>query len=224
MCARSDEPREPELRPGEEVRLAIDEAMGAFRGGPGPNLTFTDAEAFLHPELPALITHAVEAGAQRVGITTSGVAFTQGGNAAGCIHVGVRHVDVVLLGGRDTHDSLVGTSGSYEAAKRGLEAFQGAAADAGVRVAVMGHVPVCKHNVHEIPDAVATFVEMGAIGVHLQPHRDLDVKRHVEWFGAAFQTGIMHGVWVCAEPTDLELFGKWALHVGDPCHVGGASR
>ncbi len=223
VCVRSTEPEAPTFRPAVEILRDMDAVAQLSRSGPGLSISLVGTEAFLHPQLPELVQGAREAGAVRIGISTGGGALAQQDNAAGCIRAGVRHVDLVLLAGEGKHDALTGVEGSYAAALEGAATLHREAERAGVHVALMGHVPVCRHNVHELPMAIAAFVEMRAVAVHLAPHADLDVPKNIEWFGSAFQTGIMHGVWVCAEPADIEIFGRWALHVGDPCHVG-ASR
>ncbi len=209
------------FRSSDKIIENIHEAAQSLRG-PVLNVSFVGTEAFLHPEMPLLVTSAVEAGASRVGVMTGGQALSHGNNAAGILHAGVRHVDVVCLGDEATHDELTRSPGSFAAARAGVKAVHAAAGEAGIHIAVMGHVPVCRHNVHAIPGAVMELITMGVIAVHLQPANDLDVAHNIEWFGAAFQTGIMHGTWVCAEPADINLFERWSLHVGDPCHVGVA--
>ncbi|MDA3937249.1 MAG: hypothetical protein PF636_10430 [Actinomycetota bacterium] len=222
-CGRCAAHSDPIFRPAIEVIPEIHDAA-LLHCGPVFNVSFLGTEAFLHPELPLLVTSAIEADAKRVGIMTSGQALSHGDNAAGILHAGVRHVDIVCLGDEALHDGLTHAPGSYAAAREGVKALHAAAEKAGVHIAVMGHIPVCRHNVQAIPDAVAGLVSMGVVAVHLDPQEDLDVARNIEWFGAAFQTGIMHGTWVCAEPADIELFGRWSLHVGDPCHVGVGPR
>jgi len=220
-CGRCASHSDPVFRPVEEIIPEIRQAA-LMHCGPVLNISFLGAEAFLHHDMPALVTAAIEADAHRVGVMTGGQALSHGSNAEGILHAGVRHVDIVCLGDEATHDGLAQTRGSYAAAREGVRTLRSAAEKAGLHIAVMGHVPVCRHNVHAIPDAVAGLISMGVVAVHLQPADDLDVARNIEWFGAAFQTGIMHGTWVCAEPADIELFGRWSLHVGDPCHVGVA--
>jgi len=201
------------MRPAASVLQDVTRVCDSWSDGPGPNVALVGAEPFAHPELPLLVQGAARAGCERIRLRTDAGALPSGGNAAGVVAAGVRHLEVVLLGGvAPVHDALVGRAGAFDAALAGVAAFVSAAGAAGSAVAVTGRVPVCRHNRDEVAGAVAALAAAGAIGVELAPAAGtaLDEDR----LRSARETAVVNGVWLhVAGARDL---APWRL-------VGGAS-
>jgi hypothetical protein len=193
-------------------------AAGA--GAPGPNVALTGPEPFDHPELPLLVAAAARAGVARLRIDTDAAALSNHGNAAGSIAAGVRHVRVTLLGGSSgTHDALRGTPGACHAALAGLRAYTRAAAEQDAAVCATVLVPVCRHNIRDLPAAVAAAGEAGACSVLLRVEDGgADFDAALPWMTAACDTGVVNGVWV-------ELEGvPYCMAPGAPIHLADTHR
>ena len=172
--------------------------------GPGPNLSFVGAEPFSHLELPGVIFAASEAGASRLRLRTGAEALSVTENAAGVIHAGVRHLEIVLLGGAELHDALRGRPGAFAALGAGVRAFVDAASDQSAEIALTGLVPVCRHNLEDLPATVAVLSRLGVGEVVLEiaetPASAVDAG---SWIASACDTGVVNGTWVsvrCARP------------------------
>jgi hypothetical protein len=184
---------------------------------PGPNVALTGPEPFDHPELPAVVAAAVRAGVVRLRLDTDAGALSVPSNAAGAISAGVRHLRVTLLGGSPgTHDVLRGVPGTYEAALAGIRTYVRCAEEQDTPVSVTVLVPVCRHNVREVPAAVAAAAEAGAASVLLRVEdggADLDAA--LPWIFAACDTGVVNGTWVEVEGVPFCMAAGAALHLAD---------
>jgi len=151
----------------DEVAAALASVARAWSGGPGPNVTFIGFEPFSHPALPRLIEAATSQGFERIRLRTDGGALAQPGNAAGAFAAGVRHIEITLLGASELHDRLTGRPGLSSTVGTGVRAFEDAAEQASAAVSVTVHLPVCRHNVAGLAEAVATAARLGAVAVTL---------------------------------------------------------
>lgn len=196
-CHRCEVAAEPVFFASEAVVRAVQEAVAAWSAGPGPNVALTGPEPFTHPELPALISAAREAGAERIRLRTEAGALTVPGNARGVVEAGVRHLEVALLGDADTHDALAARPGAAERLTAGVRAFADAGAAQGVPVCVSARVAVCRHNLPHVAGAVADAARMGATAVTLQVADAAARSAGASaWIAAALETGVVNGVWV----------------------------
>jgi hypothetical protein len=162
--------REPTMRPAKEVLDDIAGLVASWPCGPGPNLAFVGAEPFAHPQLPQLVQAAAESGCERIRLRTDGGALAVSGNAVGAFQAGVRHVEVVLLGGESaTHDKLSGRPGLFDAAVAGIGGFTAAARAAGEAVAVTGYLPVCRHSAPHLSAMLLTLASVGAVSALVEP-------------------------------------------------------
>jgi hypothetical protein len=217
-CARCHgEPRMAAYRPADEVAAEIEDICAAWEGLPGPNIALTGAEPFGHPDLPALVSGAREAGCRRVRLDTDAVALRSGQNAGGSLMAGVRHLDWTLLGGTPgVHDALLGTPGALDASVEGVRSFRAIAAAEGVSVAVSAVVPVCRHNVRDLPAAAGIAVDAGADRVLLRlEDGGMDLVSALPWILAACDTGVVNGVWVEVEGIPFCLLPGYDLHLSD---------
>lgn len=171
-------------------------AVASAAAVPGPNLALTGPEPFGHPELPALVAACVRVGAERIALETDGGALATGGNAAGVIHAGVRHLWVRVLAGEPaTSDELSGRRGLAAAARTGVAAYLAAADDAGVTVAVTCSVPVCMHTLPSLPRTAALLAGWGVHALRL--HAAGALPAHAgDLLAAACDTGMVNGLWV----------------------------
>jgi hypothetical protein len=199
-CVRCGPPGSIDQRAGSAViaeALEIIESWDRVASGPGPNLSFGGAEPFSHAELPRIIIAAAEAGASRLRLTTSAEALSVPDNAAGVVHAGVRHLEIVLLADGAAHDDLTGRPGAFAALARGARGFSEAARAQAATVALTGRVPVCPHNMESVPAAVAALAELGAREVVLEVGDEaaasVDAGR---WLASACETGVVNGTWV----------------------------
>jgi hypothetical protein len=204
-----------------EAAARIDSALHA---APGAGLFFSDVGSLDHPDLPRLAAHAARAGASRIAVRTSGYSLADPGAAASLLESGVRIVEVVFLGSNEqTHDALTGVRGAFEAAAAGVGNLRSAADALGVKVAVRGRVPVCRHNVQDLPATVMYLAESGVSSIVLACDPALDVRRSIDWIAAACDTGTVNRVWVAVSGMDEEVLGDKALHAVDAITFTGAS-
>lgn len=197
-CARCV-PEGPGLAFGDstEIRARVDETVANWESASGPNLVFGGVESFAHPELPALVAYAVQAGVSRLALETGGGPLTTGENAAGAIHVGVRHVVIHYVPHDEPTTNVPALPDPAALALAGIRAFRHAADVRGVKVAVSAHIPVCEHTGPLLPAAVADLAGAGAAAVRLFAATGVSVGgsllAHVT---AACDTGVVNGVWV----------------------------
>ncbi|MDZ4170399.1 MAG: hypothetical protein U1E26_12220 [Coriobacteriia bacterium] len=205
-------------RDASEVAREITAAAGSWSRGPGPNVTFVGFEPFAHPALPQLIAEAVAAGVVRLRLRTDGGALATGANAVGILAAGVRHLEVVVLAAGEEHDRLSGRSGLAAACDGGVRAFVAAAARDGLRVAVTGRVPVCRHNARGAAGAVAWLASLGAVAVHLDATacREADGPLVL----AALDTAAVHGLAASVSGDLFAMAPQWAHRAWAEIEVG----
>jgi hypothetical protein len=221
-CSRCHgEAQAASYRPAAEVASEIAIACGLWEGLPGPNVSLTGAEPFGHPELPALVGAAVEARCQRLCIETDAVALRSPQNAGGSLMAGVRHLRWTLLGGTPgLHDALLGTPGALDGSVEGLRSFLSIAKNEAVPVSVTAVVPVCRHNVHDLPAAAGLAVDAGADRILLRVEDGgLDLSSALPWIVAACDTGVVNGVWVEVEGVPFCVLPGYDLHLADAVRV-----
>jgi len=208
-------------RDAEEVRAEVSAVCGLWDTPPGPNITFTGAEPFGHPALPSLIASAVEAGCVRVCLDTDAVACTSPQNAGGSLMAGVRHLRWIVLGGTPgVHDALTSRPGALDASVAGVRSFRSIAKDQDIDISVTAVIPVCRHNVHDLPAAVSVALGVEADAVHLRVEDGgLDLGSAIPWLVAACDTGVVNGVWVEVEGVPFCLLPGYDLHLADAVRV-----
>lgn len=155
-------------------------------------VSFTGFEAFLHPELPRLISSAVEHGFDRVMIGTDGHSLAHGGNAAGAISAGVTHIELTLLAGdASAHDRIRAAEGAFAAARAGARSFVAAAGSSAI---LSGVVPLCRHSAGHAPAAVAALAEMGVVAVRLDATALKRSEQNSAFVAAALETATVNRV------------------------------
>ncbi|MDO8950138.1 MAG: hypothetical protein Q7V61_06430 [Actinomycetota bacterium] len=187
------------VRESAAVRTDLTEAAGVDVV-PGPNLVLGGLEAFSHPELPALVVAAAAAGFVRIGLETGGGPLNVGENAAGAIHVGVRHLVIRFVPSVADDDPVATPIRASDAALAGIRAFLGAAAAADQKVAVSAVVPACRHTAPLLPVAVAELADAGVGAVRLVADGEGAYgSAAIAHVSAACDTGVVNGVWVEVE-------------------------
>lgn len=187
-----------------EIRTQIDEAVAGWVGVPGPNLVFGAAESFAHPELPALVAYAVRAGVERLALETGGGSLTTGENAAGALHVGVRHIIVHYVPRAAPVPDAAESMDTEMLALSGIRAFRRAADGRGVKVAISAVIPVCRHTGPYLPAAVADLADAGVGAVSLAGGGGVvEGSALLAQVTAACDTGVVNGVWVDVSGIDL---------------------
>jgi hypothetical protein len=166
-------------------------------------------------DLPAIVSGTIEAGVSRLRLEVDGGAFARPGNAEGALGAGVRHVQVTLLGGTEgIHDALAGGPGAFDAAIAGMAAFGAAVETAGVDAVATVLVPVCRHNVGDLPAAVGAAVGIGATSVLLRVEDGgIDLAAATPWLLAACDTGVVNRVWVEVEGVPFCMLPGYDLHL-----------
>jgi hypothetical protein len=201
------------FRSPDDVLGSVREIAQSWDAGPGPNLVFVGAEPFSHPQLPVLVAGAASLGVERIGLRTDGGALAVDGNALGVVHAGARLIEVVLLGDQRVHDDLTGAAGGFAMAGLGARAFLEAGRESGAAVALTGWISVCRHNLAALPGAVAALAEMGAVSVELSvSERTQKAVGLASWLSAAFETGMVNGVWVHVRGAGGPLASAVGLH------------
>lgn len=209
-CASCHPRREPSMRPAEEVLGEIAGLVASWPGGPGPNLAFVGAEPFAHPRLPQLIQAATESGCERVRLRTDGGALAVSGNAMGAFQAGVRHIELVLLGGdAATHDRLSGRPGLFDAAMVGVNSFTAAARAAGEAVAVTGYLPVCRHSAPHLSATLLAVARLGAVSALVEPASGFELSPVV--VGEALRTATVARVAIHGPGVAPFSAGPWVV-------------
>lgn len=208
---------ETTFRPGEDVVSEARDVCRSWNGGTGPNIRLTGAEPFAHPELPSMVTGVMEAGCSRLAIDTDAVALQSAGNAHGVLSAGVRNVRFTLLAGTEgVHDALAGAPGMFDATRAGVRSYRAAAEAAAVPVTITALVPVCRHNLRDLPSAVGAAVEVGVDRVEVRlTDGGLDLAAALPWITASCDTGVVNGVWVEVEGVPFCLLPGYDLHLAD---------
>lgn len=185
----------PSVRSAEDIVAEIREVAEAWTAPVGPNMVLGGFEPFSHPELPALIAAARQAGFSRICLETDGGALAQPVNAHGAFRSGVRHVRVRTLGvGRDA-DELAGRPGLSATVLAGIRAFLDIAAEAGDPVAVAAVIPVCTHNLAMLSTTVFALADAGVQAVSLVGNGAVSGAAAAV-VAAACDTGTVNRVWV----------------------------
>jgi hypothetical protein len=217
-CSRCHGEQQPvSYRPTAEIVAEIAMTCEAWNEPPGPNVALTGAEPFGHPDLPALVGAAVDAHCRRLCLETDAVAMRSSQNAGGSLMAGVRHLRWTILGGTPgVHDVLLGTPGALDLSVEGVRSFRSIAAEESIPVSVTTVVPVCRHNVHDLPAAAGLAVDAGADRVLLRVEDGgLDLTAALPWIVAACDTGVVNGVWVEVEGVGFCLLPGYDLHLSD---------
>lgn len=227
-CVECHGPAVPARYSGrDEIASAIELAIAEWKGRPGPNLAFGGPEPFGHADLPALVAVAIDGRAQRLWIDTDASALCSPVNARGAVNAGVRGITVALLGAvEETHDAISGEPGALAATLDGVRSFADAARVAAVEVAVTVVVPVCRHNVSELPAIVGRAVEAGAQRVVVRVEDGtVDLSSARALLTAACDTGVVNGAWVEVAGVPFCLMRGWELHLADivRARAGGKS-
>ena len=217
-CSRCHgESQSVSYRSASEIAAEIAMACELWDEPPGPNVALTGAEPFGHPDLPALVGAAVDAHCRRLCLETDAVAMRSSQNAGGSLMAGVRHLRWTILGGTPgVHDVLLGTPGALDLSVEGVRSFRSIAAQESLAVSITTVVPVCRHNVHDLPAAAGLAVDAGADRVLLRiEDGGLDLTAALPWVVAACDTGVVNGVWVEVEGIPFCLLPGYDLHLSD---------
>lgn len=217
-CARCRGPRpDPVFRPAGDVVAEVRDVVSGWVSPPGPNVMLSGSEPFGHPELPRIVSEAIEAGVVRLGADTDAIALRSPANAAGSLAAGLRHLRVTLLGGSPgVHDALAGAPGLLDATLAGLGTYRAAANSEGLDISITAVVPLCGHNVHDAPAAVALAIEAGADRVLLRlEDGGVSLGDAARWIVAACDTGVVNGVWVEVEGAPFCVLPGYDLHLAD---------
>lgn len=181
--------------------------------GPSHGVVLTGPEPFAHPELPRVVAACRESGVSRIAIETDGGALSVPGNARGVLLSGVRHLWVrVLAASDDRHDMLAGTRGLSSAMRSGVSGYLANAETEGLQVAVTAVVPVCEHNLGELPAIVAHCAAQGFHAARLVAAGALPSSAGAA-VAAACDTGMVNRLWVAVERS-LPLPSSHRLHGG----------
>ena len=212
--------------PAAEVVAAIESAVSSWRGAPGPNVSLGGPEPFGHPDLPSIVAAAIGAGVKRLRFETDAVALQSPNNAAGVLSAGVRQIRFTVLGGTPgIHDALSGVPGALDATLAGIRSLRAAAEERAVFVSVSALVPACRHNLRDLPAAVAVAVEAGADSVLIRfEDGGADLAGAIPWLTSACDTGVVNGVWVEVEGAPFCLLPGYDLHLADAVRARPGSK
>lgn len=218
-CTRCGAREEPTYRPAEEIIAEGRRIVADWRYGPGPNIGLHGPEPLGHPDLVPVVSAIVEAGVQRLCIATDGVALRSEQNAQGIMAAGIRHVRVTMLGSSAVHDDLQGATGAHESAIAGMKLVRDAAARAQTPILLCAMIPVCEHNLQDIPSAVVELAHAGASAVKLETGGRRLPSSAGQWIEAAVETGIVNGVWVSIEGAEYPELADRMIHYRWPVNL-----
>jgi MoaA/NifB/PqqE/SkfB family radical SAM enzyme len=177
---------------------------------------FTGIGSVDQQDLLRLVEHAARSGVQRIGVRISGRPLSAPMAAEDLLRRGARIVEVTFLGScADTHDRLAGSPGGLDAAFAAVRNVLDAGERLGVRVAVRGRVPVCRHNLQDLPATVMSLAQSGVSSILLACDETLDPRRSADWVAAACDTGTVNRVWVAVSGLGEDELGDKALHAVD---------
>jgi hypothetical protein len=219
-------PAETSFRTGDDVVAEARVVCAAWDRGTGPNIRLTGAEPFAHPELPKIVSGVIAAGCHRLALDTDAAAMRSGGNARGALVSGVRHVRFTLLAGTEgVHDALAGAPGVFDATRDGIRSYRAAAEAEGLDVSLTALVPVCRHNLRDLPSAIGAALEAGADRIEVRlTDGGIDLPAAVPWITAACDTGVVNGVWVEVEGVPFCLLPGYDLHLADAVRAREGSK
>jgi MoaA/NifB/PqqE/SkfB family radical SAM enzyme len=199
-----------------EVVAEARKTIEGWDHGPGPNIGLWGPEPFGHPDLVSIVASIVDLGVERLCIATDGVALRDERNARGIMAAGIRHIRVSALGSSTLHDELQGARGAHEAALDGMKLVRDAAARAEIPMLLCANIPVCEHNLRDLPVAVVQLADAGASAIKLETDVVRLPRSAGQWLDAAVETGIVNGVWVSVEGDEYpELAGR-EIHYRSP--------
>ncbi len=158
------------LRPDDEIKGDI--VQGRREGA--ERLILSGGEPTTHPKFPALVRFGRRAGYRWVQAISNGRMLSYPRFLAEVVEAGLDEVTVSMHGHTPSlHDTLVGVSGAFDQASRGIRA-----ALASRRLVVNIDVVINAHNVEHLPDMLRTFVGWGV--------REFDLL-HLIPFGGAWE-------------------------------------
>jgi hypothetical protein len=115
--------------------------------------------------------------------------------------------------------------GDFEAVLQGVRIFSEAADELGSRVQTSARVPVCRHNLQDLPAIVTTAAENRISYVRLVVEDEaLDLWAAAPWLEAACDTGIVYATWVEVEGVPFGPAAGWELHLASIYRPIGGSK
>jgi hypothetical protein len=217
---------EPVFRPADDILAEAAGVCASWSAGAGPNVRLAGAEPFAHPDLPRIVSGVIGAGCRRLALDTDAAGMRSETNARGALVSGVRHIRCTVLAGTEgLHDALSGVPGLFDATRAGMAAFRAVSEAEGLDVSVTTMVPVCRHNVSDLPAAVAVAVESGADRIEIVlTDGGIDLDSAVRWITAACDTGVVNGVWVEVAGLPICALPGYDLHLADAVRAREGSK
>lgn len=180
-----------------DIETELHAIVADWHDGPGPNVTLGGPEPFGHPDLPSVVAACTGVGVRRIAIETAGDPLAVHGNAPGILHAGVTHVDVRVPALGILGDELTGRPGAVARAEAGVRLYVAAAQERSRPAVVTVVVPVCSHNVRELPATIAGLALWGVDAVRLVRGGGSRLPDSAEAFvSAACDTGMVNRLWV----------------------------
>lgn len=204
-------------RPVDEIVSDVGEAVRDWNCGLGPNIALGGADPLGHPDIVRIVDRCRSAGVERVRLDTPAGKLSDERLAASVLESGVRNLCVSLLGGTlGLHAELSGEGDALASRADGARVFLERAKESGIPVAVSVEVPVCRHNVHDLPQAVVAAAGMGAGHVLLRMvDGELEFSVAGPWVAAACDTGTVNTVWVEAEGIPFYALPGYEVHLSN---------
>ena len=184
--------------------------------GPGANIALTGADLLSRDDIIDLVTAARDAKATRIRVDVDAGSL-DGSVCDRLLEAGVRHVRFTLFAGTaNVYGMLAGSPGDLSRVSEGLAALQNAAERTCIRVAVAAEVPICRHNVQELPAAVIFAAENRVDQVTLRlADASVDLPTAVPWIAAACDTGVVNTLWTEVEGVPFCLMPGHDLHLAN---------
>ena len=214
-CHRCHGPATEAFRGIDAIKSDIERVSRPWSQGPGPNLALIGAEPFRHPAIADVLESALTAGAQRIRVESDAAALQTPEAVGSALKSGVRHLRITLLGSTEAlHDALAQATGSFGATLLGAASFARGAKEASLPVHVTARVPVCQHNLRDLPAIVDAASRAGVCTVLLAvTDGGIDARSAAPWLEAACDTGVVHATWVEVEGFPDALAVGWELHL-----------
>lgn len=215
--------------PGGEVSpdapvAAIADGVRRAAGRSGGCVALAGGDLLAREDWTEVLAASLGTGARRLRVDV-GPSLSEPGLAARALSHGVRHVRVsVLTVDPDAGDSLAGIPGCAEAVLGGVDAFVGAADAMGIRAAAGALVPVCRHNLHDLPATVTALAEAGTAMIELRvTDPSLPAAPTAPWLAAAADSGTVNRAWVMIAGFPADALPGYGLHFTEPFSLGGAA-
>jgi hypothetical protein len=97
-----------------------------------------------------------------------------------------------------------------------MKLVRDAAARAGIPLLLCGHIPVCEHNLRDVPNAIVELGAAGASAVKLEVDPATLPSSAGRWIDASVESGLVNNIWVSVEGGTFAEIDDRPIHYRSP--------